>query len=283
MNWKDNFPKEHRYYETDNGILYNANCLDILSEMPDKSIDLVITSPPYDYLRSYDINIYELWNFNMFEKIAIELTRVLKYGGVIVWVVNDATINGSETGTSFKQALYFKEICGLNLHDTMIYAKNDPVPSNQNRYGQQFEYMFIFSKGKPKTFNPIKITCKYVGAQKNGTFRSFNGILRKKTFKVKENKIKYNIWFYDVGYNKSSTDKIAFHHPAIFPEQLAYDHIISWSNEADIVLDIFLGSGTTAKQCEILKRKWIGIEISEKYCEIAKQRVETEARQGKLF
>jgi site-specific DNA-methyltransferase (adenine-specific) len=246
--------------------------------MPDRCIDLTVTSPPYDNLRTYNG-----FSFN-FEEVAQELYRITKDGGVVVWVVGDATINGSETGTSFRQALYFKEI-GFNLHDTMIYMSDKP-PLTHNRYEQKFEYMFIFSKGKPKTFNPIKEPCLNAGqsnkhntfrhtGEKTATFHSINGI--------KDTKIKGNIWFYKTGNNKSTKDKIAFEHPAIFPEQLAHDHIISWSNPGDIVFDPFIGSGTTAKMAYLNGRNYCGIDISEEYCEIARRRVEQAQAQQSLF
>jgi len=247
-----------------------ADCLDIMKDIPDNSIDLTITSPPYDNLRDYKGYIFD------FKSIAKELFRITKQGGVVVWVVGDATIKGSETGTSFKQALYFKEI-GFNLHDTMIYQKSNPIPLTHNRYEQCFEYMFVFSKGKPKTFKPIKIAVKYSGISHGGGFRNKSKdempTIRQNKRTSNTEKNKYNIWTYNIGNNQTTKDKIAFGHPAIFPEKLAKDHIISWSNEGDLVLDIFNGSGTTTKMAQVLGRNFIGIEISKEYCEIAKQRL----------
>ena len=248
--------------------IHNMDCLDGLRQMDDNCIDLTVTSPPYDDLRKY--NGYS-WDF---ESIAKELYRVTKDGGVVVWVVGDKTVKGSETGTSFKQALFFKEI-GFNLHDTMIYLSDKP-PLTHPRYEQKFEYMFVFSKGKPKTFNPIMEECKYAGSSKKArTFRNDGHNLESthKIDEVKQYKIKGNVWEYSTGYQKSTKDKVAFKHPAIFPEQLAYDHIISWSNEGDIVMDIFMGSGTTAKMCKLTNRNYIGFEISEEYCQIAEERL----------
>jgi len=248
---------------------YNENCLDTMAKMPDCFIDLTVTSPPYDNLRTYNGYSFD------FESVAKELFRVTKQGGVVVWVVGDATIKGSETGTSFKQALYFKEI-GFNLHDTMIYAKNNPVPLTHNRYEQQFEYMFVLSKGKPKKFNPVKNICKFAGEIKNRkntlTSRSYsNEIIRVRDEETitKDKKIMNNIWFFTVGGKKGVANK----HPAIFPEELCERHIISWSNEGDIVYDPFMGSGTTAKMAILNNRNWIGSEISKEYCEIAEKRI----------
>jgi site-specific DNA-methyltransferase (adenine-specific) len=245
--------------------IYNENCLLTMKQIPDDFVDFVITSPPYD-----DIRNYNGYNFE-FEKIASELFRVLKPGGVVIWVVGDATINGSESGTSFKQALYFKEI-GFNIHDTMIYYKNNPMPQTGNRYHQHFEYMFCFSKGSPKTFNPITEPTKYKGLA-NMKNRGQNGSLEyEKVERTKEKKVG-NVFFYSVGGGISTKDKVAYNHPAIFPEKLVADQINTWTNENDLVYDPFMGSGTTAKISHLLNRKWIGSEISDKYVEIAEERL----------
>ena len=249
--------------------IYNENCLETMAKMPDCFVDLTVTSPPYDNLRTYNGYSFD------FEAVAKELYRVTKQGGVVVWVVGDATIKGSETGTSFRQALYFKEI-GFNLHDTMIYGKNGSLPLNSNRYEPIFEYMFVFSKGKPKSLNKLMEPCKNAGKITTGTFRGIDGGMKHKTGlgrPIKDTKVKGNIWFYDVGNYKTTKDAIAMGHPAIFPEQLANDHIISWSNEGDLVYDPFMGSGTTAKMAILNKRNWIGSEISQEYCEIAEKRI----------
>ena len=251
--------------------IYCMDCLKGLRQMNDECIDLTITSPPYDNLRTYNGYSFD------FENIAKELYRVTKKGGVVVWIVGDSTIKGSETGTSFKQALFFKEV-GFNLHDTMIYAKNNVYahdPRNK-RYKQCFEYMFILSKGKPKTYNEIKDRPnKHKGKTLSGTKgRNKSGEKRElKNVVINEFQARFNIWEYTTGGSVSS-DKIAFKHPAIFPEKLAQDHILSWSNEGDVVMDIFMGSGTTAKMCKLTNRNYIGFEISEEYCDIAKQRLE---------
>lgn len=245
--------------------IYNENCLITMKNMPDNYVDFVITSPPYDDIRNYNGYQFE------FEKIANELFRVLKKGGIVIWVVADATIEGSETGTSFKQALYFKEI-GFKIHDTMIYYKNNPMPQTGNRYHQHFEYMFALSKGSPKTFNPITEPTKYQGLA-NMKNRGQNGSLDyEKVERTKEKKVG-NVFFYSVGGGISTKDKIAYNHPAIFPEKLVADQINTWSNENDLVYDPFMGSGTTAKIAHLLKRKWIGSEISKEYVEISEGRL----------
>ena len=246
--------------------IYQENCLQTMSNMPNNFIDLTLTSPPYDDLRNYNGFQFE------FEKIVIQLFRVTKDGGLVVWVVGDATKNGSETGTSFKQALFFMK-CGFNLHDTMIYYKNNPMPTTGKRYHQHFEYMFALCKGQPSTFNPIKENCKYNGLA-NMKNRGQNGELNyKKVGRTTEKKVG-NVFFYSIGGGISTKDKIAYNHPAIFPEQLAYDQIKTWTNEGDLVYDCFMGSGTTAKVAQSLKRNWIGSEISAEYVEIANKRLE---------
>ncbi len=248
--------------------VYQSDCLEVMKDFPDGCIDLTVTSPPYDNLRDY-----KGYEFN-FEGIAQQLYRVTKKGGVLVWVVNHSTIDGSETLTSFKQALYFKEI-GFNVHDTMIYRKNNPIPLNHDRYEQCFEYMFVLSKGKPKTFNPIKVNCKTYGSSNrfgDGLQKNFvkeQGIRamgESKILTVKKDKIHENIFSYSVGKDKKG-------HPAPFPEYLVRDHIISWSNPGDIVLDPMAGSGTTLKMAKVLERNYIGIEISHEYCDIINNRL----------
>ena len=253
----------------------NGNCLELLKEMPDECIDLVVTSPPYDNLREYNGYTFD------FENIAKQLFRVVKEGGVIVWVVSDATIDGSETGTSFKQALFFKEI-GFNIHDTMIWYKDSFNFPSINRYGDAFEYMFIFSKGSPKSVNKI---CdrknKWVGTKVHGTSRGSDGeTFRKSNDKktsVKEYGERFNVWEISSEKNNKSG------HPAVFPKKLAYDHIVSWSNEGDVVLDPFMGSGTTAIASIESRRHYIGFEISEEYCSTARKRIECYVNKKTLF
>jgi len=245
--------------------------LEIMKGMSDKSVDLVVTSPPYDNLREYGG-----YTFN-FPEIVGELFRIMKDGGVIVWVVGDATVNGSETGTSFKQALLFKDF-GFNLHDTMIYEKNTPSMPDSVRYGNTWEYMFVFSKGTPKTVNLLKDKVnRWAGEMSFGKVsrRQKGGELRKTgQIKTGEVGIRFNIWRYNTGLNYSSKDVCAFRHPAIFPEALALDHILSWSNEGELVLDIFNGSGTTTKMAKSCGRKFLGIDIGKDYCDIAEQRLD---------
>jgi len=262
------------------GKIHNENCLDTMARMPDGFVDLTVTSPPYDNLREY--NGYEFdW-----KSVIKELYRVTKKGGVVVWVVGDATINGCETGTSFKQALFFIRV-GFNLHDTMIYKKNNPPPvGGNNRYYQHFEYMFVFARGKIETFNPIFVKrrnkykdkrterVKAFNRDKNGNFNKKKVSL---TGKVKTG----NVWEYVVGGGNSV--EYGIKHPAAFPEKLAHDHIKTWSNKGDIVYDPFCGSGTTPKIAHKLNRKWIGSEISKEYVELSNKRLDPILRQTMMF
>jgi DNA modification methylase len=271
------------FYSLRDVQIFNENCLDTMRRMSDNHIDLTVTSPPYD-----DLRIYNGYCFD-FKNVAKEIFRVTKQGGILVWIVNDKTDKGSESGTSFKQALCFKEL-GFNLHDTMIFKRNT-IPLTHNRYEQNFEYMFVFSKGKPKTFNPIFVeySDNTINRRKNKyiNYKHRNNDKKGLPDKIgglkKGGRIKGNVWEYTVGNYQSTKDKIAFLHPAIFPEQLANDHIISWSNEGDIVYDPFAGSGTTGKMAIINKRKCIMSEISSEYCEIIKKRLELIINERTLF
>jgi site-specific DNA-methyltransferase (adenine-specific) len=257
------------------GEIICGDCFEEMKKIPDNFIDLTVTSPPYDNLRDYTSFTFD------FEGVARELYRVTKLGGVVVWVIGDATISGSETGTSFKQALYFKQI-GFNLHDTMIWSKPTftAVGALVNRYAPVFDYMFVLSKGFPKTFNPIKDRPnKHAGTFAHGTIRQEDGSTKRITTHNKKTipfyGQRFNIW------EISNAGKRGNKHPASFPEELAEDHILSWSNERDIVLDPFAGSGTTLKMAKKNNRHYIGIEISEEYCEMIRERL-LEAMEGGL-
>jgi len=257
--------------------IYNGDSVKLMKELQDNTIDLTVTSPPYDNLRDYNGFSFD------FEKVADELFRITKDGGIVVWVVGDSTIKGSETGTSFKQALYFKEI-GFNLHDTMIFRKTNPIPHiYRKRYNNEFEYMFVFSKGKVKTNNPIMVDCLHAGLKLKGTtYKNYSKGKQSRTKlanPVKKQKIKGNIWDYVVG--KKSEDQEAKGHPAPFPCKLAEDHILSWSNEGDLVLDPMCGSGTTCKMAKLNNRNYIGIDCSEEYCNIARERCSSFTGKGK--
>lgn len=259
--------------------IIEGNCIEVMKQFDNDVIDLTVTSPPYDDLRNYKGYVFP------FAEIAQELYRITKPGGVVVWVVADATIDATETGTSFKQALYFKEL-GFNLHDTMIFRKRNPIPQiYRKRYNNEFEYMFVFSKGVVKTHNPIMVDCMHAGLELNGTtYKNYskNEQTREKLAKpVKDKKIKGNIWEYVVG--KKDEDQEAKEHPAPFPCQLVRDHIASWTNQGNIVFDPMCGSGTTARVATEMGRQFIGIDISHEYCGLARQRVKLIEMQPRLF
>ena len=247
--------------------LIQGDCLEKMQELQDSSIDLTVTSPPYDNLRTYNGN-NELWGEHVWRDVIAELYRVTKDGGVVVWVVADATIKGSETGTSFKQALHAMD-CGFRLHDTMIWGKPNPIPRTHNRYEQAFEYMFVLAKGKPATWSPVKVPSKMAGKPRTGTMQHDASGVRATKHKggvTAALKVPGNVCL-AAGESKTS-------HPAPFPEKLAHDHIISWSNPGDTVLDPFMGSGTTGVACVNTGRKFIGIERDPDYFEIARSRIE---------
>lgn len=256
------------------GQITNGDSVVVLSTIKSNSVDLVVTSPPYDELRDYSND--SVWDFNSFKKIARQLYRVVKDGGVVVWVVGDSVVKGNKSLSSFKQALYFQQI-GFNMFDVIIYEKAGTAPPHKNRYFNAFEYMFVLSKGNPKTINLLEDKPnKWANHSTFGnvTRREQDGSLTPKGRKVvKPFGVRTNIWRYNNGKGFSTKDKIAYEHPAIFPEKLVQDHIISWSNEGDIVLDPFCGSGTVAKVAGLLNRKWVGIEISSEYCKIANERL----------
>ena len=254
--------------------IFHESCIETMHKMQSEFVDLTVTSPPYDNLRDYNGFKFDL------HQIIKNLNNVTKTGGVIVWIVGDATIGGSETGTSFKQALSFMDY-GFLLHDTMIYMKDNPTPvGGSTRYYQSFEYMFVFSKGKPKTFNPIleprrnkhndkrTVRIKPVTRNKAGDFKK-NKVGVKEIVKIQ------NVWNYVVGGGHAAENSIAHEHPAIFPESLVKDHIVSWSNKNDMVYDPFIGSGTTAVVAKRLGRNFLGSEISAEYCDIATTRLQS--------
>ena len=241
-------------------VVCGDNC-DVLGRFPRESVDLVVTSPPYDDLRTYGGHSWDFYG------VAWQLKRVLKPGGVIVWNVADATKDGSETGTSMRQALHFQTL-GLNLHDTMIWHKPNPVPRTHDRYEQAWEYVFVLSLGKPRIWNPIMEDCLCAGNKRTGTIQKDDSGQRTEKNKggvTAEKKQAANLWSI-VG--QSETD-----HPAEFPLGLASRCITTWSNQGDIVIDPFSGSGTTCRAAKDLGRRFVGIEVNPAYCEIARRRL----------
>lgn len=249
--------------------IVTGDARDLLAALPDACIDLTVTSPPYDNLRDY-----KGYSFD-FKPVAAELLRVTKQGGVVVWVVGDATVDGSETGTSFGQALGFMRL-GFRLHDTMIYEKAGPSHPEAVRYHQVFEYMFVLSKGQPKTFHPLKDRKnRWPGSWGKVSQRQRDGCLQSRPQTIlKQTGRRFNIWKYTVGKGFGQSDETAYQHPATFPEALARDHVLSWSDPGDVILDPMCGSGTTLKMAKQLGRRYLGFDISEEYTELARLRVE---------
>ncbi len=246
--------------------IYCSDCIAFMKNIPENFIDLTVTSPPYDNLRDYNGYSFDC------EEIAKQLYRITKDGGVVVWVVGDRIVKGNKTLTSFKQALLFQQV-GFNVHDTMIYKKKNTPFMRSNAYTNCFEFMFVFSKGSPKTFNPIRVKTVRSGEEMLVCNKKADGINKKVLGKLKEEKTKTNIWEYAVGLGGTTNDKIAFKHPATFPEKLAEDHILSWTNKGDVVFDPMCGSGTTCKMALLNDREYLGCDISEEYIAIAEERL----------
>jgi len=255
--------------------IYESNCVNFMKEVEDNFIDLTVTSPPYDNLRNYKGYKFQ------FEEIAEQLFRITKNGGIVVWVVGDKINNGDRTLTSFNQALHFQKI-GFNVHDVMIYKKKNTPFMRSNAYTNCYEFMFVFSKGKPNKFNPLLTVTKRQGREKLVVNKKADGINKKVWGILKKEKTRTNVWEYAVGLHGSTSDKIAFIHPAVFPEKLAEEHILSWTNEGDIVFDPMCGSGTTCKMAKLHNRRYIGVDISKEYCNIAKERIRMAKIQQKL-
>lgn len=246
--------------------LHVSECVSFMQGMKPDSVDLTVTSPPYDSLRNY-----KGYKFD-FEGIADGLFRVTTQGGILVWVVGDR-INGGRSLTSFRQGIYFQKI-GFNMHDVMIYQKKNTPFMRSNAYTNAYEFMFVLSKGKPKTFNPLKEKTVRNGYEMVVHNKGPDAVNKKVLKELKKEKTRTNIWAYAVGMGGTTSDKIAFKHPAVFPEKLAEEHILTWTNPGELVFDPMCGSGTTCKMAMVNRREYIGVDISEEYIEIAKQRLE---------
>lgn len=256
--------------------IYHANCNELMDSMSDNFVDLTVTSPPYDDLRNYNGYRFDP------EKIARNLYRVTKKGGIVVWVVGDKIKKGDKSLTSFRQALTFQDV-GFKVHDVMIYRKKNTPFMRSNAYTNCFEFMFVFAKDSVNTFNPLKEKTVRNGFEKVPYNKGPDAVNKKVLKELKKEKNLTNIWEYAVGLHGTTSDKIAFKHPAVFPEKLAEDHIISWTNEGDIVFDPMCGSGTTCKMAFLNKRNYLGCDISDEYVEIAKERIRMSPKPNTLF
>lgn len=252
--------------------LYIANCVDFMRQLEANYIDLTVTSPPYDNLRDYKGFSFE------FRDIAKELYRITKKGGIVVWVVGDKIKNGNRSLTSFKQALYFQEL-GFNVHDVMIYRKKNTPFMRSNAYTNCYEFMYVFSKDRVKTFHPLKEKTVRNGIEPLPHNKGADGVNKKIFKELKREKSRTNIWEYAVGLGGTTSDRIAFKHTAVFPEKLAEDHILTWTNPGDLVFDPMVGSGTTCKMALKNNRIYLGCDISEEYIQIANERLKMVTRQ----
>ncbi|MCY3787825.1 MAG: site-specific DNA-methyltransferase [Gemmatimonadetes bacterium] len=249
--------------------IHTAECATFMEKMEEKSVNLVVTSPPYDDLRDYKGFTFDC------EAVATGLYRVVKDGGVVVWVVGDR-INGGRTLTSFEHAFAFRK-AGFTVYDVMIFKKRNTPFMRKRAYINCYEFMFVFSKGTPTTFNPLRSPSVRSGPAQVPYLKGADGINRKKIGSLSEHKVRTNIWSYAVGKNGTTSDMYAFKHPAMFPENLARDHILSWSNRGDLVFDPMCGAGTTCKMAKATGRRWLGVDVSREYTSIAERRVnETE-------
>lgn len=253
------------FFEKCENQVHVGDCVNFMSKFPSESIDLTVTSPPYDNLRSY--KGYEF----PFERIAEGLYRVTKRGGVVVWVIGDK-IDGGRSLTSFRQGLFFQSL-GFSMHDIMIYQKKNTPFMRSNAYTNAFEFMFVLSKGKPRTFNPLKDGTVRQGLEMLVHNKMADGVNKKTLGRLNKKKTRINIWSYAVGMGGTTNDKIAFEHPAVFPEKLAEDHIKSWSNPGDLVFDPMCGSGTTCKMAMLNDRRFIGVDISTEYVLLSRNRL----------
>ena len=261
------------------GDLHLGDCADVLPRL-NVSPALILTSPPYDALRDYGG-----YGFG-FARVAEAIVGVMPDGGYLVWVVSDATKDGSETGTSYRQVLGFMER-GLKLHDTMIYQRALPrYIKGEPRYANTFEFMFVFVKGLSRVFHPIcdspnvyagKTVKRSAQMREEDGSRTTTNTHYGEPMKVATHSKRSNIWRYATGHGQSAPDMPSAHeHPAIFPLALARDHIRSWTNPGDLVLDPMAGSGTTLRAAKDLGRRFVGVEIHQPYWDLARKRLAQE-------
>ncbi len=259
---------------TENKIIL-SDCRDGMAALSNECIPFTLTSPPYDGLRTYD-GLAD-WNFM---DVAKELYRITMQGGVVVWVVQEQIIDGSESGETSRQRLAFANI-GFRLHHTMVMGKLGGIQFSSNRYGRPLEYAFILSKGPPRYFNPLRDRPnKEAGRVKVFLNRNRDGSFAPvKRTQVHPYGLRGSIWFYPTGKNNSAKEDYAFEHPALMPEQMAEDDILSWTKVGDLVFNPFAGAGTALKMALLNHRSYLGFEINPKYVEIARRRLrEAEAK-----
>ena len=256
-----------------------GECASVMrQEFPDDCVDLIVTSPPYD-----DLRCYGGYDFDC-DAIGRQMLRVLRPGGVAVWIVGERVKDG-RTCSSFEQGLAFRDM-GFRMHDLMVYQKLNTPFMRKNAYTQAHELMFVLSKGAPTTFNPLTCPTKQTGVRMTVYGRGADGDnSKRRPVKYAARKTRTNVWAYATGLSNTTRDKFCFGpdgHPAMFPEALARDHILSWSNPGDLVLDPMCGAGTTLKMASLHDRRWVGIEISHDYAGLAERRVKGAAAQSRM-
>ncbi len=250
-----------------------GDCVEVLKSIPDNSIDLVVTSPPYDGIRKYNG-----FSFNL-HSTGKELFRVLKDGGIIAMVIQDQTKNFGKSLTSFKTIIDWCENVGFKLFETIIYKKHGAEGAWwTKRFRVDHEYIPIFLKGeRPAYFNkePLKIPSKHGGKTMTGcATRLTNGkTLKSKRVFINPMKCRGTLWDYTTC---GDGTRLKHQHPATFPDKIPVDFIRCFCPKNGIVLDPFIGSGTTALAAIQLNRNYIGIDISKEYCELAKKRIREE-------
>ena len=265
MNTKEKFLSEHI-----NSIICGDSA-EVLKNFPDNSIDMVVTSPPYDGLRDYNGFSLDL------HKIGKEIYRVLKDGGIAVMVIQDATKDFAKSLTSFRTIVDWCDNVGFRLFETVIYHKNGTEGAWwKQRFRVDHEYMPIFMKGKkPQYFNkePLKIPSKHGGKVMSGSGnRRTDGTLSETVRRpINTMKCRGTVWDYLMAGDKNPLKR---KHPAVFPDKIPYDCIQCFCPEGGLVLDPFIGCGSTAVMAKVLGRNYIGIDISREYCDLAEERIE---------
>jgi DNA modification methylase len=260
--------------------ILQADCLKELAFFDDNSIDLTVFSPPYDGIRDYKNN----WVFN-FVELGKHLFRVTKDGGVAVVVIGDGTKNFAKSLTSFRLAVNWVDDIGWKLFESVIYKRDgNPGAWWNQRFRVDHEYILMFFKGnRPKTFHKehLMIPSKHAGKIYSGTDRLTNGGFKKIEPKaVNPMKCRGTVWEYST--SNTEGNRLKLQHPATFPDKLASDLILCFSEPHDVVLDPMCGSGTTCVQAKLNNRQFIGIEISEEYCDIARKRLQIEAQANQV-
>ncbi len=261
--------------------IINADCIKATARLPANSIDLVMFSPPYDGIRDYKKG----WIFD-FPALGKNLYRLVKDGGVCAVVINDGTQDFAKSLTSFRLVLNWCDTAGWRLFETCIYQRDgNPGAWWKRRFRVDHEYIFLFLKGKkPKTFDkePLMVPSKHAGRIYSGTDRLTSGKFKKIDHKpVKRMKCRGTVWKYPTSNTEGNRTKLQ--HPATYPDPLAQDIIQCFSEPGDTVLDPMCGSGTTCVMAMKMKRQYMGIDINEEYCQIARKRLWQEAPSAELL